>query len=367
MKTEEIILNNFELNYPLDKLASLEDILFIDIETTGFLSSSSAIYLIGCAFYRENNWIIKQFFASDLEDESKILSSFFDFAKNFHFLIHYNGNTFDLPFIKNKAEKYGLNNTIENMDGIDIYRRINTYRNFLKLPDCKLKTIELYLNIERDDTYSGGELISVYSDYIASRDYDLYHKLMLHNSDDMKGMLEILPILSYVDLFCDKLTATKVSASSYKDINGVPRNELMINVGFESKLPNPISFMGKGCYFKAENNSGTLIVPIYEEELKYFYANYKDYYYLPLEDTALHKSIATYVDKEYRKQAKASNCYTRKIGKFLPQYTIIRQPFFKREYDSQDTFFEMTDDLKHDREFFSDYASSLLHAITFQK
>ena len=44
-------------------------------------------------------------------------------------------------------------------------------------------------------------------------------------------------------------------------------------------------------------------VPLYEEEMKYFYSNYKNYYYLPDEDTAIHKSVASYVDKKYRVQA----------------------------------------------------------------
>ena len=53
MKTEEIILGNFELKYPLQNLAPVDRILFLDIETTGFLSSESAIYLIGCAFFSD--------------------------------------------------------------------------------------------------------------------------------------------------------------------------------------------------------------------------------------------------------------------------------------------------------------------------
>lgn len=367
MKTEEIILNNFELSYPIERLSPLSDILFIDIETTGFLSSSSSIYLIGCAYYKDNNWNIKQFFATDESEEMTVLQSFFDFAKSFSFIIHYNGNTFDLPFINNKAEKYGLINTIADLDGLDIFRRITTYKNLLKLPDCKLKTIELYLGIERDDQFNGGELINVYKEYTSSRDYSLYQTLMLHNSDDMKGMLEVLPILAYYDLFNSKLTATKVQASSYRDSNDVPRKELLLNFTFEVPIPNAISFMGKACHSKISENQGTLIIPIYEEELKYFYANYKDYYYLPLEDIALHKSIASFVDKDFRQQAKASNCYTRKISEYLPQWSTLVNPFFKREYDSTDLFFELTAEIKKDRELFSEYAEHVLNAIAFQK
>ena len=230
MKTEEIILGNFNLKYPLERLAPLNQILFLDIETTGFLSSGSSIYLIGCAFYSEGNWIIRQWFAQSPDEEAELIKSFLSFAGNYSYLIHYNGNTFDLPFIKNKAAKYGLPCSFTNMEGLDIYRRIMPYKNFLKLPDCKLKTIELFLGISREDTYNGGELIKVYSDYITSHDYTLYRTLLLHNSDDMKGLLEILPVLHYYDLFNCDIKARKVQANYYNDIHGVPRKELILQL-----------------------------------------------------------------------------------------------------------------------------------------
>lgn len=367
MKTEEIILNNFNLRYPLENLNSIENILFLDIETTGFLSSSSSIYMIGCAFFKDDNWVIKQFFADNIDEEKQLLISFFEYVSDFDFLIHFNGNTFDLPFINAKAQKYDLANPLQSKNGLDIYRRILPYKNMLKLPDCKLKTIELFLNINREDEYSGGELINVYNEYQSSHDFNLYHLLMLHNSDDMKGMLEVLPILNYYDFFNSEFTATKVVSNTYTDINGINRKELLISLSTPSSLPEPISFMGKGCYVKVEGSKVTMVVPIFEEELKYFYANYKDYYYLPLEDTALHKSIASFVDKEYREKATATNCYTRKFSEYLPQWEILVEPFFKREYNSTDLFFELTDEFKTNRALFSSYAKHIINQIAFQK
>lgn len=367
MKIEEQIISSYELQYPLDSIAPLDQILFIDIETTGFLSSSSSIYMIGTLSYKDNNWQLRQFFANQPEEEKQILEAFFEFAQEYSFLIHYNGNTFDLPFIANKAQKYGLDNVLSTMTGLDIYRRITPYKNLLKLPDCKLKSVEEFLGISREDEYSGGELIEVYKEYTSLHDYDLLQKLLLHNSDDMKGMLDILPILSYFDLFNNELKATKVSANYYQDINGIPKSELLIGLSFEHTLPVEISFMGCGCYFKAEGNSATLLVPIFEEELKYFYANYMEYYYLPLEDTALHSSIATYVDKDFRQKAKPENCYTRKISKYLPQWDTLVNPFFKREYKSKELFFELTDEIKQNRKLFSDYSKHVINHIAFQK
>lgn len=366
MKTEEIVLGNFRLKYPLERLAPISQILFLDIETTGLLSSGSMVYLIGCAFYSEGNWIIKQWFAQSPEEEGELIKSFLSFAQNYTYLIHYNGNSFDLPFIRQKAAKYGIACDFGRLEGLDLYRRILPYKNFLKLPDCKLKSVERFLGIQREDTYNGGELIRVYKDYTLSHDYNLYHTLLLHNSDDMKGMLEVLPILAYYDLFNSSLKARKVQANYYNDIHGVPRKELVLQLVFASPLPTQISFMGKGCHFKGEGHEGTLVVPIYEEELKYFYANYKDYYYLPTEDAALHKSIASFVDKEYRQQATAATCYTRKFSSYLPQWDILVTPFFKREYKSTDLFFELTDDIKKNRQLFSDYASHVLNAMAVQ-
>lgn len=367
MKTEEIILGNFSLKYPLELLTPLNQILFLDIETTGFLSSGSAVYLIGCAFYSEGNWIVKQWFAQTPDEESELVKAFLSFASKYTYLVHYNGNTFDLPFLIHKAEKYGYPCNFENMSGLDIYRRIAPYKNFLKLPDCKLKTVEQFLGIKREDTFSGGDLIQVYREFTFSHDYNLYRTLLLHNSDDIKGMLEILPILSYYDLFNSSLKARKVQANYYNDIHGVPRKELILQLVFASPLPVPISFMGKGCHFKGEGYEGVLIVPIYEEELKYFYANYKDYYYLPTEDMALHKSISSFVDREYRQQATASNCYTRKLSTYLPQWKVLVEPFFKREYKSKNLFFELTDDIKKNRQLFSDYASHVLNTMALQE
>ena len=56
MKKSEETLEDFAISYPLDKLAPLEQILFLDIETTGFTSRTSYLYMIGCAYYQAGKW-----------------------------------------------------------------------------------------------------------------------------------------------------------------------------------------------------------------------------------------------------------------------------------------------------------------------
>lgn len=37
--------------YPLDRIGPLKDLLFFDIETTGFSGDTSQLYLIGCTYH----------------------------------------------------------------------------------------------------------------------------------------------------------------------------------------------------------------------------------------------------------------------------------------------------------------------------
>lgn len=352
-----------DTGYPAERIAPLEKILFIDIETTGFTAKSSCLYLIGTACFEKGQWFVKQWFANTYDEEAEILSSFFDFAKNFTHLIHFNGNNFDLPFLTEKCRQRNLPCDFSHFEGIDLYRRIAPYKDFLHLSNCKQKTLEDFLSIGREDTLNGGELISVYHSYVKEPTDLGLQALTLHNADDIKGMVQLLPMLAYYDLFHEPVTPKKVQANYYRDLDGKQHQEIIMKLALPSPLPLSVSGMKNGCYFKGMGTEGTLRVPLYEEEMKYFYSNYKNYYYLPDEDMAVHKSVASYVDREHRIQATASTCYTRKFSSYLPEWDTIFEPFFKREFKDSDLFFELTEDRKKERSLFADYAAHILHMI----
>lgn len=363
MKLSEETLENFEIAYPLERLAPPEKALFLDIETTGFAARSSCLYLIGCAYYSGGSWRTIQWLAENYEQEKDLLDAFFTFAKGYKCLIQFNGNNFDLPFLAQKCAQLDVAESFDTFETIDLYKCISPYKFFLKLPNCKQKTLEQYLGINRKDVFSGGELIGIYHDYVKNTNEFAEKSLFLHNADDLKGMLEILPVLADYDLFRDGVRARRVQANSYREPDGTSRRELVISVTFPTPLPRPVSASANGCAFRGEGAEGTIRVPVYEEEMKYFYANYRDYYYLPTEDVALHKSVAGFVDKEHRVQASAATCYTRKYSEYLPQWGDLFKPFFKRDYKSRELFFELTDELKKDRAAFTEYANHILHMI----
>lgn len=78
--------------------------------------------------------------------------------------------------------------------------------------------------------------------------------------------------------------------------------------------------------------------------LKYFFKNYKDYYYLPEEDITIHKDVATYVDKNHRIQATASNCFTKVTDNFLPIFSVKSPDFnkiFIENYGEKNGFIQL--------------------------
>lgn len=358
------LITDIDFKYDLKSIAPLGDILFFDIETTGFSALTTNLYLIGCAYYSsENTFTLKQFFAENPSEEVKILEEFNRLASNFQTIIHYNGNNFDIPYIQEKCKKHKLECPVSTMNGVDLYKRISPYKSFLKIPNLKQKTIEQYIGIEREDIFSGGDLIGVYQEYTKEFNIEKLAKLLLHNENDITGLMKITSMLSFSDLFNKEITVTKVNLESYIDRNGIAQKELIMSLNLPSAIPTNITHMACNCFFKGEDKKAILKVPVYEGELKYFYANYKDYYYLPAEDEALHKSVASFVDKEHRQQATAATCYTRLKGLFLGQFTTQFEPFFKKEYKDKEYYLELTSERKRDRKFFSQYASHILCTI----
>ncbi len=370
MKTIINKVNSEQYKVDMSKIGEPKDCVFLDIETTGLSSEHSYIYLVGVAYFNssDSSYEIKQWMISSPSEEKEMLNDVISFISQYKTLIHFNGNSFDLPFITSRCKANAIDCNFDSFEGIDIFRRVSSLKHFLKLDNCKQKSIELFLGIERDDTYSGKDLIKVYREYTESGSEELEKLLLLHNHDDMLGMLSILPILNYSDLFQGELYVKKVQTNVYNDVFDMQKKELIISFGIESVLPKPINYNANGCYFSAKDKDGIVKVPLHHEEMKYYYKNYNEYYYLPEEDAAIHKSVAEFVDKDFRIQATAHTCYTRKVSDYLPQWKPLQfEPVFKRDYDSEVFFFELTDSLKTNREAFKSYTNHILRMMYMYK
>ena len=133
----------------------IDNILFFDIETTGFAAKNTSCYLIGCVYHKENNWHYIQWFADSVSDEILVIFNFFEFAQQYKYLAHFNGDGFDIPYIADKCKMLRLPYTFDNFISIDLLKASKSIKELLKLENHKQKTIETFLGIYRADKYSG--------------------------------------------------------------------------------------------------------------------------------------------------------------------------------------------------------------------
>ena len=320
------------------------DSIFFDIETTGFSPTNSSIYLIGCLYRDGQNIVVEQFFAENKSEEKDILLPFMELLSRFKTIITFNGIGFDIPYIKAKCDTLGVKEHFNDFAYIDIFKQIGNIKFLLKLENYKQKTIENFLGIHRNDKYSGGELINVYEDYIRTSSNAAERLLLLHNYEDVIGMLDLLPILTYQHVLNGAYTFENLAMEPYTSFEGKEGQEIIITLKNNHPVPKRVSFQQDEFYYTINKDVTKIRVGVFEGELKHFFPNYKDYFYLPKEDMAIHKSVATFVDKEYREKAKACNCYNRKEGLFLPQKDLIMQPFFLKTHKDKVSYFELTED-----------------------
>ena len=104
------IQNTFDAegSYPLARLGDPASLLFFDIETTGFSGDFCTVYLIGCVFYKEGRAHFIQWFADTKASEAQVIQSFFSFLKDYSVLVHFNGDTFDIPFLMKRCRALKL-------------------------------------------------------------------------------------------------------------------------------------------------------------------------------------------------------------------------------------------------------------------
>ena len=296
-----------------------------DIETTGLSAATSGLYLIGVCYHLSGEapscFHLIQWFGERFCDESRILRAFADFSKDFRFFFSYNGSLFDLNYLKNVCEHYYLDDVrqklleIESMH-CDLLKALKKFKTLFDLPNLRLKTVEQHLGIDRKDLYSGFELISQYEEFLSDPSRtDLLDNLLLHNEEDIRNLIPLLPIRTLQKIYEGTFPyfTADVSATLGKD-------GIVLNGFFPEELP--FAFEPDVPYLKnvrIRKDRFSLEIPFYTGEMKLFFSPAKDYFYLPMEDMAIHKSIAQFTDSSHRVKATEKTCYQKRFGTFLPQ------------------------------------------------
>ena len=242
-------------------------VLMFDLETTGLTPKSAFIYIIGINLWQDGAWHILQLFNDDGRSEPEMLRTFMELCRDRTTLFHFNGDTFDIPFVRGRMEKvrYTLGETIPDrmsaLTSIDFLKEIRPFKYALGLPNVRQKTVEQYLGIHREDQYNGGQLIDVYLSFLSSGSRRSRDLVLLHNRDDMEGMLHLAGMRTLTDLCSGSFTIGAPSIAQQGTLL-----HLTLPLTLTASLPQPIVTTGCGATLRGEASSGALTLPIYTGE-----------------------------------------------------------------------------------------------------
>ncbi len=364
IRTEKSI--KLSTNFDISMIAPPEDIMFFDIETTGLSVWKSGLYLIGLLTY-DDGWKLIQYFCEDVSDESIVLENFFTLLSSKKVLVSFNGDGFDIPFLTHMVEQYELPYSFDNVSSFDIFKKIRPLKKLLELPNLKLKTCEKFLGIYREDKFTGGDLIYVYFDWQRDHDPDKLNSLLLHNAEDIENLPNVLPILNYIYAlkgdFCLKSHEIVDLRMSQNKVLSLLYDCMQPDTDTTIKVPHSVDIEIDGWTLNMEESSINLCTDLYSGELKYFYPDYKDYYYLPFEDKAIHKSVAEFVDPKFRKKATAKTCYQKLNGIFVPEVDPVFSPTLSKEYKDKIFYAKYEDNMFDDQKASASYLASVIKKL----
>lgn len=324
IKMDPVVQKNCQLALPYPT----RHICFFDIETTGLSPQVSSVYLIGAAWFSGDGLYLKQWFADDYISEKEILASFSLFTENFPVFVHYNGSTFDIPYLEKKYKAHGLPSPFARKENLDLYRATGKRKKWFGTANMKLTTMERFLGFQRKDCHTGKDCIQLYTEYMQKKYFrdnlaiDHKNQLLLHNQDDLYGTVLCSQLLYYVSY------QPETPDFQLRDMTAI------LSDSQKGYFPVSLAIEQDSIFYSFDANKIEITIPLCQGTLYHFYKDYKNYYYLPEEDTAVHKSVGIYVDSAHRQKATAANCYTKNTGLFLPlpkKFMPESIPLFKKE------------------------------------
>lgn len=316
------------------------EICFFDIETTGLSPQVSSLYLIGAAWFTGETLSLRQWFADDYISEKEILISFASFAEKFSVFVHYNGSTFDIPYLEKKYLSHGMRSPFSGKESMDLYRLAGKKRKWFGTENMKLTTMERFLGFKRSDQYTGKDYIQLYTEYMQKKFFrdSLMEKrrnqLLLHNHDDLYGTVLCSQLLTYTSYKPKKPACLIERQYPEKPV-------LILSDTITGCFPVSLHTEQDHIHYAFDTDRMEISIPLYKGTLYHFYKDYKNYYYLPEEDMAVHKSVGIYVDPSHRQKATAASCYIKKSGLFLPlpgKFVPESLPMFKKERKDRTSF-----------------------------
>jgi len=173
---------------------TLGPVVLVDLETLGF--QGRPLFLIGALFVgdaaaAEPALRLVQYLARDYSEEEAVVRAFLEEAAPVPTWVTFNGQTFDLPFLRLRAAYHALPEPrpARHLDLLPVARRIWGP----DLPNCRLTTLEaLVCQRWRGSDIGGARIPDAYHTFVRTGEPWEILQILRHNASDLESLLELL-------------------------------------------------------------------------------------------------------------------------------------------------------------------------------
>ncbi|NLW18230.1 MAG: hypothetical protein GXY81_00855 [Candidatus Cloacimonetes bacterium] len=185
----------------LDQAFDAQELLVLDLETTGLGRSQTLAFLIGLGYFEQGKYVVEQIFLPEPEAEASSFDRLRQLLEEKSLLITFNGKSFDIPILESRLLYHHLWLDLRSKDHIDILhlaRRL--WKN--KTPSCALETLEYYIlgqirNLGED--IPGGLIPQTWFQFLMTGDTRMMRRVFQHNR------LDILHTAALMALICNSI------------------------------------------------------------------------------------------------------------------------------------------------------------------
>ncbi|MEE8421894.1 MAG: ribonuclease H-like domain-containing protein, partial [Dehalococcoidia bacterium] len=171
--------------------AAPEDMLFLDIETTGLGGAGAMAFLVGTGRLEGEHFVLRQYLALSPADEGALLDALLEDAclGDGPVLVTYNGRRFDAPVLDERATMHRRRAGFDALRQLDLLHPVRAAYGGL-LQSCRLAVVEAeVLGLTRhDEDVPGAEVPQWYFQFLRSGDGRHLLPIINHNAQDVVSL-----------------------------------------------------------------------------------------------------------------------------------------------------------------------------------
>jgi uncharacterized protein YprB with RNaseH-like and TPR domain len=178
------------------KAPPLDQLLFIDTETTGLAGGTGTVaFVLGFARIEDDVVHVRQYFLTSFNAEPAMLSDALTWIQEACHLVSFNGKSFDVPLLVTRYRLARIKSPVAWLPHMDLLHRTRTAfkRNW---PDCRLQTAEQYLlKLSRHDDLPGYLIPQMWTDLLRRGETRGLRGVIEHNRTDVLSLIALAIVL----------------------------------------------------------------------------------------------------------------------------------------------------------------------------